>query len=62
MIPSVWEFNTRDGGDGKLLGPSIRDGRAVHRCVKWDKLHDWAKSRRVDVSDENLLVLPDEDA
>ncbi|KAM7190178.1 protein of unknown function (DUF3328) domain containing protein [Rhypophila sp. PSN 637] len=49
VIPSVWEYNIRDGGDGSLLGPSIRDGRAVHRCVNWDRLHDWAKSRRVDL-------------
>ena len=56
VIPSVWEYDVREGGSGELLGPSIRDGRALHRCVKWDKLHEWAKSRRLDLSDPTLLV------
>jgi hypothetical protein len=58
LIPSVWEYDVREGGTGELIGPSIRDGRALHRCVKWDKLQDWAKSRRLNLADENLL-LPD---
>ncbi|KAI0448094.1 hypothetical protein F4803DRAFT_545613 [Xylaria telfairii] len=58
VIPSVWEYDTRVGGLGALLGPSIRDGRASHRCVKWDRLQNWAKSRRLDLTDKSLL-LPD---
>ncbi|KAI0518511.1 hypothetical protein F5B22DRAFT_644816 [Xylaria bambusicola] len=58
VIPSVWEYDNREGGSGALLGPSIRDGRALHRCVKWDRLQSWAKSRRLDLSDSTLL-LPD---
>jgi hypothetical protein len=54
VIPYYWLHG--EGQNDTLLGMSIRDDKPLHRCVKWNPLHTWAKSRRVDLRDPNLAV------
>ncbi|KAI0465719.1 hypothetical protein F4859DRAFT_500059 [Xylaria cf. heliscus] len=55
---TVTPFKWLHDADGKVIEPTTKEG-VLHRCVNWDRLSDWAKSRRVDLFDQNLLMLED---
>ncbi|KAJ4385387.1 hypothetical protein N0V93_009814 [Gnomoniopsis smithogilvyi] len=50
VIPYSW---LRDENNLTAL-PTMQFG-SLHQCVNWEKLDGWAKARRVDLFDENLL-------
>ncbi|KAI1427095.1 hypothetical protein F5Y12DRAFT_738613 [Xylaria sp. FL1777] len=52
---TVTSFKWLHDADGQVIEPTTKEG-ALHKCVRWDTLSDWAKSRRVDLFDPNLLV------
>ncbi|KAF2969098.1 hypothetical protein GQX73_g4495 [Xylaria multiplex] len=51
---TVTPFKWLHDAAGKVTEPTTQEG-ALHRCVRWDKLSSWAKSRRVDLFDPKLL-------
>ncbi|KAI0187900.1 hypothetical protein EV127DRAFT_435571 [Xylaria flabelliformis] len=52
---TVTSFKWLHDRDGHVIEPTTKEG-ALHQCVRWDTLSGWAKSRRVDLFDPNLLV------
>ncbi|TGJ78165.1 hypothetical protein E0Z10_g10597 [Xylaria hypoxylon] len=51
---TVAGFKWLHDGAGQVVEPTTKEG-ALHRCVQWDRLTTWAKSRRVDLFDPDLL-------
>ncbi|KAI0152985.1 hypothetical protein GGR57DRAFT_503118 [Xylariaceae sp. FL1272] len=51
---TVTSFKWLHDANGKVIEPTTKEG-AMHRCVQWDKLSSWAKSRSVDLFDSSLL-------
>ncbi|KAI0907414.1 hypothetical protein F4824DRAFT_391668 [Ustulina deusta] len=51
---TITSFKWLHDAAGHVIEPTTKEG-ALHRCVRWDRLSDWAKSRRVDLFDPNLL-------
>ncbi|KAI8625555.1 hypothetical protein F5Y19DRAFT_479477 [Xylariaceae sp. FL1651] len=54
VIPYYWLHDQNE--PNRTLGLTIRDDAPMHRCVQFDKVHTWAKSRRVDLRDPNAVV------
>lgn len=52
---TITAFRWLHDASGRIVEPTTKEG-ALHQCVKWNRLSDWAKSRRVDLYDRNLLV------
>ncbi|KAH6854703.1 hypothetical protein B0I37DRAFT_349988 [Chaetomium sp. MPI-CAGE-AT-0009] len=52
---TVTSFKWLHDAQGHAIEPTTKEG-ALHRCVKWDNLQTWARSRRVDLFDPHLLV------
>lgn len=52
---TVSSFEWLHDAHGKVVEPTTQEG-ALHRCVNWDRLSGWAKSRRVDLFDKDLLA------
>lgn len=53
VIPFTWLVDS----EHETPAPTMQSG-SQHECINWDKLERWAKSRRLDLSDEELLVPP----
>ncbi|KXX74311.1 hypothetical protein MMYC01_209346 [Madurella mycetomatis] len=51
---AVTSFKWLHDAEGHVIETTTKEG-ALHRCVKWDNLRAWARSRRVDLFDPNLL-------
>ncbi|KAI1874558.1 hypothetical protein JX265_004766 [Neoarthrinium moseri] len=54
VIPHYWLHETDQ--KSSILGITLRDDEPKHRCVKWNKLHMWALSRRVDIANLDLFM------
>lgn len=52
---TVTSFKWLHDAEGHAIEPTTKEG-ALHRCVKWDSIQTWARSRRVDLFDPHLLV------
>ncbi|KAI2642060.1 hypothetical protein GGS21DRAFT_486918 [Xylaria nigripes] len=52
---TLTSFKWLHDANGRAVEPTTKEG-ALHQCVQWDSLSDWAKSRRLDLFDPNLLV------
>ncbi|KAI1460523.1 hypothetical protein F4805DRAFT_478904 [Annulohypoxylon moriforme] len=52
---TVTSFRWLHDAQGRVVEPTTKEG-ALHQCVNWDKLSQWAKTRRVNLFDKNLLV------
>lgn len=51
VIPYSW---LRDQ-EHLTASPTMQFG-SLHQCVNWDKLDSWAKARRLDLFDSDLLA------
>lgn len=58
VIPYRWVY-LNDSVDLGFIGPTQSDAEAMHRCVNWDRLHAWAKERRVDLWNYRQLLVND---
>jgi hypothetical protein len=53
--PTVTSFKWLHDAQGHAIEPTTKEG-ALHRCVKWDSIQTWARSRRVDLFNPHLLA------
>lgn len=58
VIPYRWVY-LNDSVELGFVGPTQADAEATHRCVNWDRLHAWAKERRVDLLNYRDLLVND---
>lgn len=58
VIPYKWVY-LNDSVDLGFIGPTQADAEAMHRCINWDRLHAWAKERRVDLWNYRELLVND---
>jgi hypothetical protein len=54
---NVIGFTWLEDAQHDTLVPTMQFG-SQHQCVNWDKLDRWAKARRLDLFDEELLAPP----
>ncbi|KAI0381218.1 hypothetical protein F5Y04DRAFT_281192 [Hypomontagnella monticulosa] len=48
-------FKWLHDSQGNVIEPTTKEG-ALHKCVKWDSISRWARSRRVDLFDPSTLA------
>lgn len=48
-------FKWLHDSQGHVIEPTTKEG-ALHKCVKWDSISRWTKSRRIDLFDPNLFA------
>lgn len=56
VIPYKWIYPNGNTSDAQPQGPTQVDEEAVHRCVRWDGLHDWALERRINLWEYSKLL------